>query len=99
MIVADVTMMISDIRVTVENVPALMVSIPNRRRARCDSGTMKRYQTRRKGVATKEGTSHLTLHCTRLVFRADSLSPSIRLDVTRAQMAASEAHTQQRRRR
>src|SRR5579863_8397363 len=96
MMVAEVMMMINAMRVTAEKVPALMVSMPSVSRARCDSGTMKRYHTSRKGVATNEGTSHLTLHCTRVVLSAGSFSPSMTLDVTRAQMAASEAQTQQR---
>ena len=93
MMVAEVMMMISAMRVTVENVPALMVSMPRVSRARCDSGTMRRYHTSRKGVATKDGTSHLTLHWTRLVLRAGSLSPSMRLEVMRAQTPASEVQT------
>ena len=65
MIVAEVMMMISAMRVTVENVPEPMVSMPRVSSARCDAGTMKRYQTNRNGMATNEGTSHLTLHLTR----------------------------------
>ena len=49
-----------------------------------------RYHMRRNGVATNEGTSHLTLHLTRLVFSSGSLSPSMRLAVMSAQMPASE---------
>ena len=64
MMVAEVMMMISAMRVTVEKVPELMVSMPSVSSARCDSGTMKRYHTSRKGVATNDGTSHLTLHFT-----------------------------------
>jgi hypothetical protein len=68
--VAEVTMMMSAMRVTVENVPVPMVSIPNVSRALCDWGTMKRYHTSRNGVATNDATSHLTLHFTRLVLSA-----------------------------
>ena len=39
-IVADVTMMISAIRVTVENVPELIVSIPSVSSALCEAGTI-----------------------------------------------------------
>src|SRR5437763_295459 len=91
--VADVTIMISAMRVTVENVPPAMVSMPRVRSARCDCGTMKRYQISRNGVATNEGTSHFTLHFTRLVLSADCLSPSMRLDVMSAQIPASDVHT------
>ena len=62
-------MITSAMRVTVEKVPELMVSMPRVSSARCDSGTISRYQIIRKGMATKEGTSHLTLHLTRLVLR------------------------------
>ena len=41
MIVAEVTMMISAMRVTVEKVPEPMVSMPSVSSARCDAGTMK----------------------------------------------------------
>ena len=54
---------------------------------------------RMKGVATKEGTSHLTLHCTMVVLRAGCLSPSMRLAVMSAQMPASAQQTQARRKR
>src|ERR1700722_16759240 len=47
-------------------------------------------------MATNDGTSHFTLHCTLLVFSAGCLSPSIRLAVISAQMPASDAHTQVR---
>src|ERR1035438_10182736 len=97
--VADVTMMMRAMRVTVEKVPELMVSMPRVSRARCDAGTIQRYQIMRKGVATKEGTSHLTLHFTMLVLRAGCLSPSMRLAVMSAQMPAREAQTQERRKR
>src|SRR5579864_4410674 len=93
MMVADVTMMTSAMRVTVENVPAPIVSIPSVSKARCDCGTMKRYQTSRNGVATNDGTSHLTLHFTRLVLRAGCMSPLMRLEVINAQMPASDVHT------
>src|ERR1039458_5972199 len=53
----------------------------------------------RKGMATKEGTSHLTLHLTRLVLSAGCLSPSMRLALMSAQTPASEAQTQVRRKR
>src|SRR5208282_6356601 len=94
--VAEVMMMTSAMRVTVENVPELMVSMPRVRRARCEAGTMKRYHTSRNGVATKEGTSHLTLHLTMLVLRAGCLSPSMRLEVMSAQTPASDVQTQTR---
>src|SRR5208282_2821018 len=97
--VAEVTMMIKAMRVTTENVPEPMVSMPNVSSSRCEAGTMARYQIIRKGMATKEGTSHLTLHCTRLVLSAGFLSPSMRLAVMSAQMPASEMHTQVRRKR
>src|SRR5208282_5310103 len=95
--VAEVTMMMRAMRVTVEKVPELMVSMPRVSRARCDAGTIQRYQTMRNGMATKEGTSHLQLHLTRLVLSAGCLSPSMRLAVMRAQMPAREAQTQVRR--
>jgi hypothetical protein len=50
-------------------------------------------------MATKDGTSHLTLHLTREVLRAGCLSPSMRLAVMSAQMPASDAQTQLRRKR
>ena len=50
-------------------------------------------------MATKEGTSHLTLHLTRLVLSAGCLSPSMRLALMSAQTPASEAQTQVRRKR
>src|SRR5579863_3202344 len=50
-------------------------------------------------MATNDGTSHLTLHCTLLVLSSGCLSPSMRLAVISAQMPASEAHTQVRSRR
>src|ERR1700759_5142697 len=99
MMVADVTIMTRAIRVTVENVPAPMVSIPKVSKARCDCGTMKRYHTSRNGVATNDGTSHLTLHFTRLVLRAGCLSPLMRLEVINAQMPAREVQTPVRNRR
>src|SRR5580704_16601368 len=99
MMVADVTMMMRAMRVTVEKVPPAMVSMPSVSNARCDCGTMKRYHTSRNGVATNEGTSHLTLHLTRLVLSAGCLSPSMRLEVINAQMPASEVQTPLRSRR
>src|ERR1035438_3444774 len=93
MMVADVMTMRRAILVTVEKVPELMVSMPRVSSARCDEGTMKRYHTSRNGVATKEGTSHLTLHLTMLALRAGSLSPSRRLEVMSAHTPASEVQT------
>src|ERR1019366_2241536 len=91
--VADVVTMMRAMRVTEENVPPAMVSIPRVSKARCDAGTMKRYHTSRKGVATNDGTSHLTLHCTMLVLSAGCLSPSMRLEVMSAQTPASDVQT------
>jgi len=53
----------------------------------------------RKGVATKEGTSHRTLHLTMLVLSAGCFSPSMRLAVMSAQMPARAQQTQARRKR
>ena len=97
--VAEVMMISSAMRVTMEKVPEPMVSMPSVSSACCDAGTIQRYQIRMKGVATKEGTSHLTLHWTRLVFSSGCLSPSMRLAVISAQMPASEQQTQARRKR
>src|ERR1039458_6721405 len=97
--VAEVTMMSRAMRVMMEKVPEPMVSIPRVSNACCDAGTIQRYQMRRKGVATKEGTSHLTLHCTMVVLRAGFLFPSMRLAVMSAQMPASAQQTQARRER
>ena len=47
-------------------------------------------------MATKEGTSHFTLHRTVLVLSAGCFSPSIRLEVMSAQTPASEQQTQVR---
>ena len=38
--VAEVTMMTRAMRVMIEKVPALMVSMPRMSRARCDAGTI-----------------------------------------------------------
>ncbi len=84
-------MMSRAMRVMVEKVPESMVSMPRVSSARCDAGTIQRYQIRRKGMATKEGTSHFTLHLTRLVLSSGCLSPSMRLAVMSAQMPASDA--------
>src|ERR1700738_1940044 len=91
--VADVMTMMRAMRVTVEKVPPAMVSMPRVSKARCVSGTMKRYHTSRKGVAMKEGISHLTLQRTIEDLRAGCLSPSMRLEVIRAQMPASDVQT------
>jgi hypothetical protein len=86
-------MMISAMRVTVENVPPAMVSMPRVSSARCDEGTMNRYHISRNGVATNDGTSHLTLHFTMPILSEGCLSPSMRLDVMSAQIPASEVQT------
>src|SRR6516225_5914526 len=96
MIVAEVITMISAMRVIVEKVPDPMVSMPSVRSMRCDDGTMKRYHANRNGMATNDGMSHFTLHCTIDVFSAGSLLPSMRLALISAQMPASDAQTQQR---
>src|ERR1035437_4061298 len=97
--VAEVTIMSRAMRVMMEKVPEPMVSMPRVSKACCDAGTIHRYQISRKGVATKEGTSHLTLHWTMVVLRAGCLSPSMRLAVISAQMPASAQQTQARRKR
>ena len=93
MMVAEVMMMMRAMRVTVEKVPELMVSMPSVSNARCEAGTMKRYHTRGKAWRRKTGTSHATLHLTMLVLSAGCLSPSMRLEVMRAQTPASEVQT------
>src|SRR5271157_2254849 len=97
--VAEVMMMSRAMRVMMENVPEPMVSMPRVSNACCDAGTIQRYQMRMKGVATKEGTSHLTLHWTMLIFSAECLSASMRLAVMSAQMPARAQQTQVRRKR
>ena len=62
-------------------------------------GTIKIYQPKRNGMATNDGTNHLTLHLTREVLRAGSVAPSIRLELINAHMPASEQHTQLRKSR
>src|SRR5579863_10099508 len=99
MMVAEVMTMMSAMRVMVEKVPEPMVSMPSMSRARCEAGTMNRYHAKRKGMATKDGTSHFTLHCTMEVLSFGCLLPSMRLELMSAQMPASEAHTQVRSRR
>src|SRR5208282_5627630 len=96
MIVAEVMTITSAMRVTIENVPVPMVSMPSVRSARCVSGTMERYQIKRNGMATNDGTSHLTLHLTSDDLSAGFFAPSIRLALMSAQMPASDAHTQTR---
>src|SRR5208282_2116812 len=96
MMVAETMTITSAMRVTIENVPVPMVSMPSVSSARCVWGTMKRYQMKRNGMATNEGTSHLTLHLTSDDLSAGLLLPSMRLALMSAQMPASEAHTQER---
>src|ERR1700760_3572558 len=50
-------------------------------------------------MATNDGTSHFTLHCTLLVLSSGCLSPSMRLAVISAQIPASDAQTQLRSKR
>ena len=83
-------------RVTIEKVPVPMVSMPSVSSARCDSGTISRYQPNRNGMATNEGTSHFTLHLTSEALSAACFPPSMRLALISAQMPASEAHTHER---
>src|SRR5271166_2958786 len=97
--VADVMIMSRAMRVITEKVPEPIVSMPRVSSARCDAGTIQRYQMRMNGVATNEGTSHFTLHLTRLVLSSGCLSPSMRLAVMSAQMPASAQQTQERRKR
>ncbi len=47
-------------------------------------------------MATKEGTSHLTLQLDMVILSAGCLSPSMRLEVMSAQTPASEQQTQAR---
>src|ERR1039457_2906563 len=94
--VAEVTIMSRAMRVMSEKVPEPMVAMPRVSKACCDAGTIHRYQIMRKGMATKEGTSHLTLHWTVLILSAGCFSPSIWLEVMSAQTPASEQHTQAR---
>src|SRR5580658_2925606 len=94
--VADVITIMSAMRVTVENVPEPMVSMPSVKSARCDAGTINRYHPNRKGMATNEGTSHFTLHFTSELFSTGMVWPSMRLALISAQMPASEQHTQVR---
>ena len=96
MIVAEAITISNAMRVTIEKVPVPMVSMPSVSSARCDSGTISRYQPNRNGMATNEGTSHFTLHLTSEALSAACFPPSMRLALISAQMPASEAHTHER---
>src|SRR5581483_1927270 len=93
MMVAELITITSAARVTCVNMPDPMVETPKLKSARCDSGTDHRYQPSRKGMQTKEGSSHFALQRTSSVLSAGTASPSRRLVVTSAQIPANEAQT------
>ena len=86
--------MISAMRVTWVNAPVPMVVMPSCQQARCDSGTLHRYQASANGKQHERRDQPLGAPAHQFGLQlAGTASPSMRLQVTSAQTPASETQT------